>query len=246
MAARLMCALLLIAGLAFCQPVLAIDFFFSPDTSYGALGDTVSLSGQIGPSDTLRSFTIYIYNDTNRIDLAPPVMVGSLLAGHEGLQFNYFDHPPNAPTRLEIGGAIFGTDFWAGPGELFRLRFVLRACVDYEPAADVGFRHPDGSFVLGNYDPPTFLICDRVPQSPAHLIIYVFPPGSVTLRWDGVRLDALGRPLLLPVSYQVYQQQILPSALPVVNIATVTDTFYTDGFSTGVEYLYHVSAQTVP
>ncbi len=239
-------ALLVLLLILVSSSVYGVDFYFVQDSTYGGLGDTVTLSGRIGPSDTLRSFTIYLYNDTTLIDLVPPATAGSLIAGHSGLQFDYFDHPPNAPHRLEIGGTIFGTDFWAGPGELFQVRFVLRGCGDVPLPADVGFRRPNGTFILGNYDAPVFLICDRVPASASELVIYRNNPVSMILHWGAVTQDTLGRLLLGPPEYLVYRQQIEPLLLPPVLIATVSDTFYVDPLDAADENVYHVVTQSSP
>ena len=106
----------------------AIEFFFAPDSSFGQVGDTVMLSGRIGPSDTLRGFTIYIFNDTNIVDLAEAPAPGSLISGRQGLDFRFADHIVASPEWLEVGATVFSNDYWAGPGELFAIRFVFRQC----------------------------------------------------------------------------------------------------------------------
>ena len=224
----------------------AIDFFFEPDTSEGSVGDTITLSAQISPSDSLRGFTIYMMYDTNLIDLAAPPTAGTLLAGRPGLDFRYADHIPSAPDWLEVGATIFGTSFWAGPGELFQIRFVLRGCADVVMTADVGFRRPDGSFIPGVFHPPAILICDRVPQRANDLTIYPFDISSVVLRWLPVTQDTLGRPLLDPPSYAVVRQQIQPLELPADTVTTVPDTFYVDPYDAAIQYLYHIITQTNP
>ena len=224
----------------------AIDFFFLPDTSFGNIGDTITLSAHIGPSDTLRGFTIYMEYDTNEIDLAYPPLPGTLLAGRPGLDFRYADHIPAAPEWLEVGATIFGNSFWAGPGELFTIRFALRACADVVPTADVGFRRPDASFILGDFNPPLIVICPRPPQAAGELVIYPYDPSSVILRWNTVTLDTFGNPLANPPLYDVVRQQVQPVVLPEATIATIPDTFYVDPFDTGTEYLYHIITQTNP
>jgi len=84
----------------------AVDFFFLPDTARGDVGDTVIFSGYIGPSDSMRAFTVYLGYDTTRIRLAMPPTPGDLIAGREGLQFYYYDHTWVNPDRLDIGAAV--------------------------------------------------------------------------------------------------------------------------------------------
>jgi hypothetical protein len=227
----------------------AIDFFFQPDTSFGNIADTITLSAQIGASDTLRGFTIYMEYDTNVIDLAYPPLPGTLLAGRPGLDFRYSDHIPAAPNWLEVGATIFGTSFWAGPGQLFTIRFALRQCANEVITADVGFRRPDASFILGDYNPPLISICPPSPippQAASNLVIYPNDPSSVILRWNPVTLDSLGNPLGNPPSYNVMRQQILPTELPPATVATVPDTFYVDPYDVGEVDLYYIITQTNP
>jgi len=106
----------------------AIELFFEPDTTVADSGQIVEFSCLIGPSDLLRGFTVYMAYDTNMIDLYEPPVPGALVANQQGLQFNYFDHAPFQPNRLEIGATIFSEDFWQGPGEIFRMRMILRTC----------------------------------------------------------------------------------------------------------------------
>jgi hypothetical protein len=229
------------------QSGLAIDFFFEPDTAFGEVGDTILVSGWIGPSDSMRGFTIYMAYDTNLINLAEPVVPGSLIAGRQGLNFGFFDHN-YLPDLLEVYGTIMNPsmDFWAGPGELFRLRFELRMCGDalitapYPPF----FIDAEGGFPSVTFHPGLVSICGRVPQSTNALTIQVVPPDSILLRWPSVSQDTLGRPLFEPAEYAIFRQQILPMQMPPVNIATVSDTFLTDSIDTGREYFYFVITQT--
>ncbi len=236
----------LLGCLMLSSPGVAVDFVFQPDTSEGDVGESVWLSGQIGASELMRSFTIYLQYDTNRIDLLEPPVAGTLIAGRQGLDFRYLDHVPSEPDWLEIGATVFSTDFWAGPGELFRVRFLLRSCADVVISAPFGvaFRTSGNVYVLGTYDPPAILICDRIPASITQLTI-IPAPSSVTLRWPSVHLDTLGRPLIQTPVYLIYREPILPPQ-PESLIATIPDTFFIDPFQTGDEYIYRVTVQTSP
>lgn len=222
----------------------AFDFFFLPDTSRGNMGDTVTVTGRIGPSDTLRSFTVYLFYDTNAVDLVRPPLPGALIAGRAGLDFRYADHIPAAPNRLEIGATVFSTDYWAGPGELFIARFALRRCGDETMAGSPGFRRPDGSYIPGVFDPPMFLICPRVPQSPRELTIYQTTSDSLELRWNPVVFDELGRMLLVPPEYRIFRQQMLPAPLPPMLIGSTGSTVYTDAIESGDLYHYYIVTVT--
>jgi hypothetical protein len=146
--------LILWTCLSFPRTGLAIDFYFEPDTAFGEVSETVLLSGRIGPSELMRGFTVYMEYDTNLIHLAEPVLPGSLIVDREGLSFGYFDHD-YLPDLLEVYGTVMSpsVDFWAGPGELFQLRFELRMCGDAEITAP----HPP-FFVdaQGGFPPVTF------------------------------------------------------------------------------------------
>jgi hypothetical protein len=229
------------------QSGLAIDFFFEPDTAFGEAGDTILVSGRIGSSDSMRGFTVYIAYDTNLIDLAEPVVPGSLIAGRQGLNFGFFDHD-YLPDLLEVYGTIMNpsVDFWAGPGELFQLRFELRMCADAPMTAPYSpfFIDAEGGFPPVTFHPGLTAICGRVPLSTDSLTIEVVPPDSVLLRWPSVRQDTLGRPLFEPAEYAIFRQQMLPVPMPQVRIATVSDTFLADSIGTGTEYLYYVITQT--
>jgi hypothetical protein len=222
----------------------AIDLFFQPDTTFGNVGDTIQLSARIGASDTLRAFTVYLVYDTNQIDLATAPIPGSLIASRQGLDFRYSDHSGAAPYRLEIGATVFSTDYWAGPGEVFVARFVLRACVDPVISAEVGFRRPNSTFIAGNYIPPLIYICGRVPQSISTLTITQSPIGMFALRWQAVRLDTLGRQLLSIPQYDIFREQVWPSTISPSFIISVTDTFYSDTIDANGEYLFHVVVRT--
>ena len=97
------------------NPACATELYFQPDTSFGAIGDTVDISAWITSSETVRGFTIYMYYDTNQVDLAAAPIPGALIAGLSGLDFRYADHIVAAPNWLEVGATIFGSTFWAGP-----------------------------------------------------------------------------------------------------------------------------------
>jgi hypothetical protein len=240
--------LLLLAGLLMARTACALDFFFSPDTTTGDTGQTILLSGQINASDLMRGFTVYMAYDTNALSLAAPPAAGSLIVNHQGLQFNYFDHAPFEPDVLEIGGTIFGTDFWQGPGELFQVRFTLRQCgveqltTPYAPF----FVAADQSYPTVTFNPATVRICFFVPASPQGLTIYPNTPSSTRLVWRPVTLDFNSQPLPTAPVYNIYRQQILPSEQPDQFLVTVSDTFYTDNDFLDGECVYHVSAQTTP
>jgi hypothetical protein len=230
------------------SPLSEVNLFFVPDTSYGAVGDTITLSCQLGPTDPMRSFTIYMSYDTNRFDLNDAPTAGPVIAGHTGLQFDYFDHAPFLPTVLEVTATVFGTDFWSGPGELFTLRFILRSCGDepilapYPPFLITA----DDTYPPGHLNPALIAICPIVPQAASELVIHRNGPSSVMLNWNPVTLDTNDYPLANPPSYNVMRQQVLPTLLPPMSIAMGPDTFYIDSYDTGTVFLYYVTAQTTP
>jgi hypothetical protein len=240
--------LILLGSLLLPTPGRALDFFFQPDTTIGNVGQTVLLSGQIGASPLMRGFTVYMAYDTNTIDLYEPPEPGTLIAGHSGLDFNYFDHAPFAPNRLEIGGTIFGTDFWQGPGELFRVRFLLRRCADAPITAPFPPFFVDASegFPPVIFYPAAVFVCERVPQSPQELTIHPDSPTSVILRWSPVTQDIFGRALFAPPSYRVTRQQILPFIMPVETVATVSSLFFVESLAAGDEYTYEIIAVSGP
>ncbi|MBL0061396.1 MAG: hypothetical protein IPP40_07915 [bacterium] len=219
----------------------ATELYFLPDTSSGAIGDTVDLSAWITSSDTVRGFTIYMVYDTNYVDLAVPPVAGTLLAGRPGLDFRYSDHIIAAPDWLEVGATIFGTSFWAGPGELFRMRMVLQDCGDVTMTADFGLRRPDGSFVLGDFNPPVFSICTAPPMAPDSLTIF-WTGTSALLRWKAVTLDTLGNALPQLPLYRIYRSQEMPVALPFVVIDSTVNTIAEDSLAPGSEHLYYIQA----
>jgi len=157
--------LLLSVGLSCSQTGFALDFFFVPDSSVGDAGDTILVSGWIGPSDSMRGFTIYMAYDTNLICLAAPVTAGHLIADRDGLNFGYFDHD-YLPDVLEVYGTIMNpsVDFWAGPGELFRLSLKLRSGGE--------------SSITAPY--PSFFISGEGGFPPV-----AFHPATVTIRGSG-------------------------------------------------------------
>jgi hypothetical protein len=227
---------------------LAIDLFLTPDSIQGLAGQVVTLSGEISATDLMRSFTVYFEYDTNRVDLFAPPMAGPVIAGHVGLQFNYFDHAPILPTLLEVTATVFGTDFWQGPGVLFQAQFLLRDC------GDVPITAPYEPFLISavsTYPPATFtptavLICDRVPQPPSQLVIYPAAPTAIRLNWDAVRFDTLNRPLLAIPVYQIERQAIQPVLGPLTVIAVTPDTFYTDSQDGTIQYNYDIRAEVTP
>jgi hypothetical protein len=231
-----------------CSPAMAVEFFFEPDTAMGSIGQSVLLSGKIGPSPLMRGFTVYMAYDTNIIDLAESPVAGTLIANQDGLQFNYFDHPAFEPNVLEIGATIFGNDLWQGPGELFRVRFSLRLCNVEHVSAPFApfFVAADGSYPAVIYHPATVIVCPGTPVSPAGLTIYPNSESSVMLHWPRVRQNIAGQPLPMEPLYRINRQQILPVMLPVEVIATINDTSFRDDVSTGTEYIYHVTAQSAP
>ncbi len=219
----------------------ATELYFQPDTSSGAIGDTVNLSAWITSSDTMRGFTIYMVYDTNFVDLAAPPVPGSLLAGRSGLDFRYSDHILAAPDWLEVGATIFGTSFWAGPGELFRLRMILRDCGNITMTADFGLRRPDGTFVAGDFNPPLFSICTAPPMAPDSLTIF-WTGTSAILRWKAVTLDTLGFVLPQPPFYRIFRSQEMPTALPYIVIDSTFSTTAEDSLASGTEHFYYIQA----
>lgn len=220
----------------------AIEMYFLPDSSMGNIGDTVEVSAHVTATDTMRGFTVYMYYDTNKVDLAGAPTVGSLIAGLPGLDFRYQDHTVAAPFRLEVGATVFGTSFWAGPGELFKLRMAYRGCGDVPMTGDFGMRHPDGSFVPGDFNPPVFLVCDRVPQRPDSLTIRWAPLVGSELRWKAVTLDTLDRVLLGPPLYRIWRMEIDPVPSPYTLIDSTTGLFYQDTVMTVIQHEYYIDA----
>jgi hypothetical protein len=209
------------------SPVSALDFYLDPDTLQGSTGGHVTLSGQITASGLMRSFTVYLAYDTNVIALVPPPVAGPVIAGHAGLQFNYFDHAPIHTDLLEVTGTIFGNALWQGPGELFHLQFELRDCADAPITAPFAPFFLDGN---NNVVPTTFApaivgVCPRVPAAPTHLVINASAASNITLHWNAVFLDTLNRPLFNAPSYRVQAQQILPIVLPEIIVTVTADTF---------------------
>jgi hypothetical protein len=231
--------------LATACPAAAVDFFFQPDSAAGDVQDTVLFSGRIAASDTMRGFTVYLGYDTTKLKFAG-ASAGSLIAGRQGLQFYAYDHTPANPDRLDIGAAVFSTDYWAGPGEIFQLRFALRGCGDVPVTAPYNprFVAPGGSLLPWSFEPATVLACDRVPAAPVHLTISVIATDSLQLVWQPVVCDTLGRALLSPPHYGIYQQQIRPVILPPVLTDVVTDTVYRMVAPSSTECAYYITAQS--
>ena len=246
----LRCVLLLLSiALLLPSTAAAIDVFFVPDTTAGDVGQVIQFSVQIEATAPMRSFTIYMSYDTNRFDLYDAPTAGPVIAGHSGLQFNYFDHASILPDLLEVTATIFGTDFWSGPGELFTVRFILRSCGSEPITAPFPpfFVAADDTYPPGTLLPALIRICPPPPpQAASNLVIYRYDPSSVILRWNPVTLDSLGNPLPEPPAYHIVRQQVLPSLLPEAILATVPDTFYVDPLDTGIEYLYHIVTEINP
>jgi hypothetical protein len=231
--------------LATACPAAAVDFFFQPDSASGGVPDTVLFSGRIAASDTMRGFTVYLGYDTTRLKFAG-ASAGTLIAGRQGLQFYAYDHTVANPDRLDLGAAVFSTDYWAGPGEIFQVRFALRGCGDVPVTAPYHprFVAPDGSLLPWSFEPATVLVCERVPAAPAHLTISVAATDSLQLTWRPVIHDTLGRALLSPPQYGIYQQQIRPVLLPPVLTGVVTDSAYRTAVPGSTQCTYYVIAQT--
>ncbi|MBK6765054.1 MAG: hypothetical protein IPG71_01740 [bacterium] len=233
--------LLLTTRVAFAQPY---QLFLTPDSLFSNGGDTVTVSCMIGPSELLRGYTVYLAYDTNHVDLIAPPTAGTLIAGRVGLQFNFFDHIPIQPNRLEVSATVFGTDFWAGPGELFQARFRVTGCNDWGiyPPFNPFLVSATGSLPPSTLTGATVLACERVPQAPDSLTI-VWVPNGVALRWKPVMLDTLGRGLLIPPLYEVWRSEVMPTDLPFAVIGSTPLPTFTDSTSSGDEHLYHVRAQ---
>jgi hypothetical protein len=223
----------------------AVDFYFSPDTAQGNVGDTVMFLGRIGPSDLMRGFTVYLGYDTNKMKLAAAPKPGSLVASRQGLSFFYYDHIPTFPDRLDIGAAVYSTDYWSGPGDLFSVRFVLRGCGDVMIADPYAprFTAPDGTTMPWSFDSATVLICDRVPEAPEHVTIAA-AASVVILRWDVVTTDIRGRSLLAPATYAVFRERLRPTYLPPVQIALLEGTSCADSTRSALACRYYVIART--
>ncbi|MBI5060520.1 hypothetical protein HZB60_12160 [candidate division KSB1 bacterium] len=224
----------------------AIQLYFAPDSSFAAVGDTIRLSGQITPTDTLRGFSVYLVYDTTKLALVGAPVPGSLIASRSDLDFRYADHVLSAPDWLEVGATVFSADYWAGPGELFQMSMVMRGCGDEGMTAEVGFRQPGGEYIAGDFSSPAFLICDRVPVQPGQLVAAPWPAGSVTLRWNRVMSDTLGRPILFPVRYDIHRQPVFPLFGPEMVIAATADSVFVDALDSTETYHYTITATTTP
>jgi len=226
-------------------PPRVVQFSFEPDSAFTQLGDTVILCGIIAASELMRGFTVYLGYDTSKVDFIDAAP-GLLIEGRIGLQFYFYDHVPVLPDRLDIGAAVYGEDYWAGPGELFRARFVLRGCGD-EPIVNAyapRFVAPDGTTLPWSFEPALFLICDRVPQAPSGVKIIALPSDTVQLWWNPVTRDTLDRPLFAPTQYRVYRAQIFPAAGGPTLVLTTNDTTSVDSVGEGDAYQNHVTAET--
>lgn len=231
---------LLIGEIAAAQPYL---LSLSPDSLFGDSGDTVTVSCMIGASELLRGYTVYLAYDTAHVDLVAPPTAGALVAGRVGLQFNYFDHIPIYPDRLEVGATVFGTDFWAGPGELFQARFRITGCNDWGIFAPFNpfLVSAAGTLPSSSLTGATVLACDRIPQAPDSLTIFWTGSGA-NLRWTPVTLDTLGRSLLVAPLYRIQRNQQMPFVIPFAAIDSTVTTAYHDGTAAGEEHLYFIEA----
>ncbi len=232
---------LVVAGTLNCAA--AIELYFQPDSSFGNVGDTVEVAAFVTPTDTVRGFTVDMYYDTNLVDLAAAPTVGTLIAGLTGLDFRYQDHTVAAPHRLEVGATVFGSSFWAGPGELFRLKMVFRGCGDVPMTGDFGLRRPDGTFLPADFNPPVFLVCHRVPQSPDSLTIYWLPTGA-ELRWKASTLDTLGRTLFAAPYYRIWRTELDPVPMPYTLVDSTFSLIYLDTAATANQSEYFIDAKT--
>jgi hypothetical protein len=225
--------------------VWAVDFFFEPDTIFATVGQTIQLSGRIAPTSPLRSFTIYMAYDTNRIDLADAPTPGALVAGRQGLNFNYLDHRPILPDLLEITATVFSRDFWSGPGDLFYARFQVRQCgvVEISAIYPPVFIDSSGAFPPVHYSSAWFVICGQVPQDPRELTAIAGSENTVTLRWNPVHQDTAGNPLFGVTDYLISREILLPNPVPPTIIAYATDTTWTDTLGTGERSTYRVIAR---
>ncbi|MBK6911507.1 MAG: hypothetical protein IPH10_11380 [bacterium] len=233
--------IVVLAVLKLAAPSIATELYFQPDSSFGLIGDTVTVSAYITASDTVRGFTVYLYYDTTLVDLAAAPVPGSLISSVPGLDFRFADHIVSAPNWLEVGATIFGGTYWAGPGELFRLRLVYRGCGDVPMNADVELWRPNGSYIPGTFNPPVFLICDRVPQAPDSLTIQL-TGSAAELHWRAVMFDTLGRALIEPPLYRVYRSTIAPIPGPYAAIDSTPSLFYLDVNAHADQSEYRVDA----
>lgn len=234
--------------LSLSRDCFGLDFFFEPDTADGDVGQIVQLSGRIGASQLMRGYTVYMEYDTNVIDLYEPPVAGSLVAGLPGLQFNYFDHAPFEPTLLEIGATVFGTSFWQGPGELFRIRLLLRNCgtESIVPPFPPFFVAADDTYPPVDYHPAIIFICPLVPQPPARLTLFRNSLQTVQLTWSAVHLDTLNHPLNTDPFYNILRWQVQPVPGPILVIGSTTDTTFADSLNGTIQYNYQVKAVVTP
>lgn len=219
----------------------ATEMYFQPDTAVVALGDTVTFSAFITASDTVRSFTVYMVYDTNDVDLVGAPTPGSLITGLPGLDFRFADHIIAAPNWLEVGATVFGTTYWAGPGEVFQFSLVMRDCGVIPMTGSFSMRRPNGAFIPGTFTPPALLVCDAAPVAPDSLTIF-WTGSAAHLRWKAVSLNEFGFPLPNPPAYVIYRAEDAPTPSPFAPIDTVAILEYVDSTGLGEQHTYYVQA----
>jgi hypothetical protein len=226
----------------------AVELRLDPDSVQADRGQTVWLSGNIGPSESMRAFTVYLDYDTTALMLGGAPVPGALIAQRNGLDFRYLDHVASEPEWLEIGGTVFSDDFWSGPGELFRIPLVLRECGDLVITAPFGIalRNVNDLFQTGTFRNGTILSCRRIPQAAREFTIVYAGNDSVLLRWRSVAFDTLSRPLLSPPSYSIFRQPGVPGSSMAESLATIPDTAYTTSLGTAVMYRYWIKVSANP
>lgn len=237
---KILAPILLFISLAQAQPY---GLWLDPDSIFANNGDTVTVQCWIGPTPPMRGFAVYLAYDTNHVDLVGAPQQGSVIQGHSGLQFGYFDHTPIIPNRLEVGGTVFSTDFWEGPGPLFSAQFRVIGCGDFSiyPAyppdlVDGTGASPDAT-MLGN----VVLSCERVALPPDSLTI-VWAGSVARLRWRPVTLDTLGRLLISPPLYRIFRSEEAPLIVPFTVIDSTLSTSYDDASAAGETHLYYVTS----
>lgn len=229
---------------AFSKDGKATEMYFQPDTAFAQIGDTVDFTALITTSDTVRGFTVYITYDTNNVDLVANPTPGTLIAGLPGLDFRFADHIIAAPDWLEVGATVFGTSYWAGPGELFQFSLVMRSCGAIPMIGSFGMRRPDGTFIPGTFDAPELFVCDPIPELPDSLTIF-WTGTDAQLKWKPVTFSTFGTPLPTAPSYVIYRREELPSQTPYAPIDTTTATIYFDSVPPGEAHMYYVKAEII-
>ncbi|MBL0060775.1 MAG: hypothetical protein IPP40_04615 [bacterium] len=221
--------------------VWATEMYFTPDTVNANLGDTVMFSANITFSDTVRSFTVYLTYDTNEVDLVVAPTPGALLVGRPGLDFRYSDHIVAAPEWLEVGATIFGTSYWAGPGEIFQFGLVVRDCGVLPITASFSLRAPSGTFMPGTFAPPALFMCEAPPITPDSLTIF-WTGSESQLRWKAVTENIFGQTLTQPPMYYIFRTDELSELFPFAVIDSTLSIQYLDTTATGSAGFYYVQA----